>query len=163
MIRKFGKWRPLIDETAIIDKTAEIIGNVVIEDNVTIWPGAIIRADEDEVIIKRNAIVLDAAFIEAHGGVEIGEGSVVSHRAIVHGGKIGKNVLIGISAVILGRNIGSNSIVAAGAIVTKDFEDNSFLMGIPARFIRNVNTDEIENTRKIAEELREKARWLKND
>ncbi len=161
MIRKFGKWEPVISKNAIIDESAQIIGNVIVEDNVTVWPGAIIRADEYEVVIRRNAVILDVAFIEAHGGVEIGEGSVISHRAIVHGGKIGKNVLIGISATILGKNIGDNSIVAAGAIVTKDFGANSFLLGIPAKMIRDVSKEEAEETRRIADELRNKAAWLK--
>lgn len=160
MIRKFGKWLPKISENAIIDESAIIIGNVFVNDFVSIWPGVIIRAGEIKATIEKNACILDKAFIEAHEEVLIGENSIISHGAIIHGSKIKENVLVGIGAIILEVEIGKNSIIAAGSVVKENVKENSFMAGVPARKIREVSKKEIEEIRKIGEELHEKAKWL---
>ena len=160
MIRKFGKWMPRVDREAIIDGSAIIMGNVTIE-KAFIFPQAMIRADEHEAIIKDGAAILDRAFIEAHEKVVIGEGSIVSHGAIVHGGNIGKNALVGIGAIILGASVGDNSIIAAGSVVKDDVENGIMVAGIPAKKVRSVNEKDMEHMEKIRNEIKMKARWLK--
>lgn len=159
MIKKFKGKKPKISDKAIVDETAIIIGNVEIEDYASVWPGAIIRGDE-KIVIERGAVILDKAFIESPCRVVIGKGSVVSHGAIVHGSKIGENVLVGIGAIVLEVSIGKNCVIGAGTVVTKDFEENSFIVGIPAKKIRKVSEEEIERTRDIAREMIEKAKEL---
>jgi carbonic anhydrase/acetyltransferase-like protein (isoleucine patch superfamily) len=163
MIRSFGKWKPSISEKAVVDESAIVMGNVVVEDYASIWPGAIIRAGENEVVIEKNAAVMDKAFVEGHGKVIVGEGSIISHSAVLHGSKIGKNVLVGIGAIVLEVNVGDNSIVAAGSVVTKDFGENSFILGTPAKRVRETRREEIEEIKKTAMEIGENAGHLKAD
>ncbi len=160
MIRKFGKWTPTIDKEAIIDETAIVMGNVTIE-KAFVFPYAIIRGDEHEAIVKDGVAILENAFIEAHEKVVIGEGSIVSHGAIVHGGNIGKNVLVGIGAIILGASIGDNSVIAAGSVIKDDVENGVMVAGIPARKVRRVNEKDMENIKKMRDEIKRKAKWLK--
>lgn len=161
MIREFKGKKPLISENAIVDETALLIGNVIVEEHASIWPGVILRADEEEIIVKRNACILDKAFVEAPKKVIIGKGSVISHGTIIHGSEIGENVLVGIGAIVLEVRVGKNSIIAAGAVVTKDVEEQSFMAGVPARKVRDVEKTEMERTKEIAFQLRHKAKWLK--
>jgi len=163
MIRSFGKWKPSISEKAVVDESAIVMGNVVVGDYASIWPGAIIRAGENEVVIEKNAAVMDKAFVEGHGKVIVGEGSIISHSAVLHGSKIGKNVLVGIGAIVLEVNVGDNSIVAAGSVVTKNFGKRSFILGIPGKKVRGVRDEEIDGIRKTAREIRENAKYLKTD
>jgi len=163
MIRSFGKWKPSISEKAVVDESAIVMGNVVVGDYASIWPGAIIRAGENEVVIEKNAAVMDKAFVEGHGKVIVGEGSIISHSAVLHGSKIGKNVLVGIGAIVLEVNVGDNSIVAAGSVVTKDFGENSFILGVPAKRVRETRREEIEEIKKTAMEIGENAGHLKAD
>ncbi|RLF45871.1 MAG: gamma carbonic anhydrase family protein [Thermoplasmata archaeon] len=161
MIREFKGKKPVIAREAIVDSTAIIMGNVFVESGVTIWPHAVIRADEEEIIIRRDAAILEKAFIEAPKKVIIGEGSIISHGAIVHGSIIGENVLVGIGAIVLEVNVGKNSIIAAGSVITKDVEEGSMVAGVPARKIREVNEKDIEKTKAMLEELKAKAVYLR--
>ena len=163
MIRSFGKWKPQVSEKAVVDESAIVMGNVVVGDYASIWPGAIIRAGESKVMIEKNAAVMDKAFIEGHGRVVVGEGSIISHSAVLHGSKIGKNVLVGIGAIVLEVEVGDESIVAAGSVVTKDFGENSFILGVPAKRVRDVKEEEIDGIRKTVQEIRENAKYLKTD
>jgi len=160
MIRKFGRWEPKIDGNAIIDDSAIIMGNVVMG-RAYVFPHALIRADEYAVIIGNDVSIMDKAFIEAHRNVVIGEGSIVSHGAIIHGGNIGKNVLIGVGAIVLEASIGDNSIVASGSVVKDDFDDDSFIAGIPAKKIRSIEEKDIKYIEEAKEEIKRKAKWLK--
>ncbi len=162
MIREFKGKRPKISN-AIVDELAILIGNVIIKDGANIWPHAMLRADEEEIIIEENVAILEKAFIEAPKKVVIGKNSVISHGAIIHGATIGENVLIGIGAIVLEVNVGKNSIIAAGSVVTKDVEENSFVAGVPAKKLRGIKEEEIKKIKEIVEELKEKARYLKMD
>ena len=163
MIRSFGKWKPQVSERAVVDESAIVMGNVVVGDYTSIWPGAIIRAGESKVTIEKNATVMDKAFIEGHGRVVVGEGSIVSHSAVLHGSKIGKNVLVGIGAIVLEVEVGDESIVAAGSVVTKNFGKRSFILGIPGKKVRETRREEIEEIKKTAMEIGENAGHLKVD
>ncbi len=163
MIREFKGKKPVISDMAIIDESAIIIGNVTVEEKASIWPHAIVRADDDEIIIKEGAAILDKAFIEAPKKVIIGKGSIISHGAIIHGSIIEDNVLVGIGAIVLEVNVGKNSIVAAGAVVTKDVEEGSMVAGVPAKKIRDVSKEEIEKTKTMAKEIMEKAKYLRKE
>jgi len=160
MIRDVNGIRPHIAESAVVDETALIIGKVTIGENVSVWPHALIRADEHEVMIEEDAAILDKAFIEAPRRTIIGKKSIISHGAMIHGSIIGENVLVGIGAIVLEVSVGENSIIAAGAVVTEDVEKNSFMSGIPARKKREVTEGETMHTGMVAEELMTKARHL---
>lgn len=161
MIREFRGKKPVISDTAIVDESSIIMGNVFVGENVSVWPHALIRADEKPVVIERGACIMDRAFIEASSEVFIGNGSVISHGAIIHGSIIGENVLVGIGAIVLEVEIGKNSIIGAGSVVNRDVDENSFFAGVPAKKIRDVGEEEIEKTKRIAKEIMEKAFHLK--
>lgn len=160
MIRDVNGVRPLIAESAVIEETALIMGRVTIGERVSIWPHALIRADENEVIIEEDAAILDKAFIEAPCRTVIGRGSVISHGVMVHGSIIGEQVLVGMGAVVMEVSVGKNSIIAAGAVVKDDVEEYSLMAGIPAQRKRDVTEREAIHTRTMAEELWKKARRM---
>jgi len=141
---------------AFVDDTVVIIGDVSIEKGAMIFPGVLIRADDDYVLVSEGSAILDRAFMEAPAGnpVIIGKGSIVSHGAIIHGAKIGNNTLVGIGATVLdGAVIGNNCTVAAGSLIPpgKVIDDDSVVMGIPAKKVRNANKDD---AKRLAKELK---------
>ena len=161
MIRKFGEKYPKISGSAIVDETALIIGDVWIDDFASVWPHALLRASDDRIVIGKKVAVLDKSFIESPSEVRVGEGSVISHNAVVHGSEIGENVLVGIGAIVLEVKVGKNCIVASGSVVKDDVEANSFVAGVPAKVIREIKKEEIEKNKRICEEMYNKARLLK--
>jgi len=116
---------------------------------VNVWTNAVIRGDDDSVIIGRQTTILEHCLIEAPAEkpVRIGEDVLVSHGAIVHGAQIGNKVLVGIGAIVLdGVRIGDGSIIGSGALVpprTK-IPARKLVIGIPARLIRDVETAELD-------------------
>ncbi|HEC76835.1 MAG TPA: gamma carbonic anhydrase family protein [Thermoplasmatales archaeon] len=162
MIREFKGKKPFIHDTAIVDESAIIMGNVFVGKNASIWPDVLIRADDEPVFIEEGACIMDKAFIEAPSEVFIGKGSVISHGATVHGSRIGENVMVGIGAIVLEVEVGKNSIIGAGSVVNKNVDENSFFAGVPAKKIRELKEEEIKRTKQIAREIMEKASHLKN-
>ncbi|OJF90725.1 gamma carbonic anhydrase family protein [Pararhizobium antarcticum] len=120
---------------------AHVIGRVTLGDEVGVWFGAVLRADNEPIRIGAGSNIQEGAVIHVDPGypVSIGQGCTIGHRAIVHGCTIGDNTLIGMGATILnGAVIGKNCLVGANALVTegKVFPDNSLIVGAPARAIR---------------------------
>ena len=142
---------PSVAATAWIAPTAVLIGDVRLEDYVSVWFGAIIRADDGKVVIGSGANVQDCAVVHPsrHWPVDIGEGVTIGHHATVHGSLVGRDCLIGMGAVLLnGCNIGAGSIVGAGAVVPEDttIPSRSLVLGVPARVIRPISEAELANT-----------------
>ncbi len=144
----FGK-KPKIGGETFVDPASRIVGDVHIGRNCAILYGTVIRGDDDSVRIGNNVAILENCIIEAPEGhpVYIGDNSIISHGAIIHGAKIGYNVLIGIGAIILdGASVGDNSIVAAGTVIPpgKRIENNMLVIGVPGKPIRKVTAEELE-------------------
>ena len=151
-----------ISPGAYVNPYALIIGEVEVEEGVTIWPGAIIRADDARVIIKKGTAVLDKAFIEAPKGhdVIIGPNALISHGAIIHGGIIGEGALVGIGAVVLeGTNVGPHSLIAAGSVLKPGtvVDEGAMFAGIPAVFKRTLTDEERSHIIDELKRVREKA------
>ncbi|MCG2863537.1 MAG: gamma carbonic anhydrase family protein [Vulcanisaeta sp.] len=147
-----GNKVPRIGRGVFIASTAYVIGDVTIGDNVSIWPFAVIRGDEDSVFIDRDSNVQDGVVIHTDVGfpVRIGRGVTIGHRAIVHGATIEDEVIIGMGAIVLnGAVIGSGSIIGAGAVVTPGtrIPPNSVAVGVPARVIRQATDEDIKYIR----------------
>jgi carbonic anhydrase/acetyltransferase-like protein (isoleucine patch superfamily) len=109
---------PVVSPTAWIAPTATLVGDVRVEDEASVWYGAVLRADFGPVIVRRGANVQDGSVL--HGGddpfCEIGEGATIGHLCIVHGAKIGTEALVGNGATVLdGAVIGARALVAAGS------------------------------------------------
>jgi carbonic anhydrase/acetyltransferase-like protein (isoleucine patch superfamily) len=127
---------------------AHVIGKVVLGDDAAIWFGAVIRGDNEQIVIGARSNVQEGAMFHTDPGfpVEIGVGCTIGHHAIVHGAIVGENSLVGMGATLLnGARIGRNCLVGANALVTENkvFPDNSLIVGAPARAIRTLDEADI--------------------
>lgn len=139
-----------------IAPNATVLGDIVLEDNVSIWFGAVLRADNDNITIGRGSNIQDNAVIHVDPGkpVKIGEEVIVGHAAIVHGATVGNNTLIGMRATLLnGAKIGNSCIVGAHALVTENMEipDYSIVMGSPAKIVKTLTDEQKNKVKKNAE------------
>jgi len=134
-----------------VHEKAVVEGNFELGENVSVWPGAVIRADEGLIKIGANSNVQDNCVI--HGETTIGYNVTIGHGAIVHGCKVGDNVLIGMNATVLnGAEIGDNVIIAAGSVVRENqkIPEKSLVAGVPAKVKRELSHDDLELIRKAA-------------
>ncbi|MGR9171967.1 gamma carbonic anhydrase family protein [Rhizobium sp. KDH_Rht_773_N] len=120
---------------------AHVIGRVELAEEVGIWFGAVLRGDNEPVVIGRATNLQEGVMVHTDPGfpATIGENCTIGHHAIIHGCTIGNNSLVGMGATILnGARIGNNCLVGANALVTegKEFPDNSLIVGAPAKAIR---------------------------
>jgi len=127
-----------------IAPSADLIGNILIEEEVSIWFNAVLRGDNEPMKIGRRTNVQDGCVFHSDPGfpLTIGEHCTIGHKAMLHGCTIENGVLIGMSATVLnGARIRENSIVGAGAVVTegKEFPPNSLIVGAPGRAIRTLD------------------------
>lgn len=127
-----------------IAPSAELIGNVGLGDEASVWFGAVIRGDNERIALGPRVNIQELCVLHTDPGfpMTIGEDCTIGHRAILHGCTIGPNSLIGMGATILnGAKIGRNCLVGAGALVTegKEFPDNSLIVGAPAKVIRTLD------------------------
>lgn len=167
-ISSFQGKAPDIHKSAFIDLSARIIGDVRLEEGASIWPMAVLRADDSPTVIRRHSAVLDQCLIESPEGspVEVGEFSIISHGAIIHGAIVGPGVLVGVGAIVLDRAIvGAGSIIAAGSIVTPRMAipPNSLIIGSPGRIVRETTPEDREGVRRQAQGLFTKSRLYLKD
>src|ERR1700760_1664192 len=111
---------PQVSPQAWIAPTATLVGDVRVEDEASVWYGAVLRADFGPIIVRRGANIQDGSVL--HGGedpvTEVGEGATIGHLCVVHGCVIGAEALIGNGATVLDQAvIGRRALVAAGATV----------------------------------------------
>ena len=124
--------------------TATVIGQVVLGEKVSVWFGAVIRADNALITIGDFSNIQENAVLHVDSGrpITIGQYVTVGHQAMLHGCTIGDNSLIGIGAVVLnGAVIGQNCIIGANALVpeNKIIPDNSVVMGSPAQVVKEIS------------------------
>lgn len=135
---------PAVSPTAWIAPTATLVGEVTIEDDASVWYGAVLRGDFGRIIVRRGANVQDGSIL--HGGTdpvtEVGEGATIGHLCVVHGAVIGTEALIGNGATVLdGAVIGDRALVAAGSTVPPGMSVPSGMLavGTPAKVTREVS------------------------
>ncbi|MDI3474427.1 MAG: hypothetical protein PWQ79_955 [Thermococcaceae archaeon] len=148
--------RPIIHETAFIDESASIIGDVVLEEKTSVWPSAVLRGDVEQIYVGCCSNIQDNVSIHTSHGqpTKIGKYVTIGHNAVVHGAEIGDYTIIGMGAIILdGAKIGKHVIIGAGALVPpgKEIPDYSLVVGVPGKVVRQLSEEEIEWTRKNAE------------
>lgn len=155
-----------IHPTAFIHPSAIVLGDVTLGARVSVWPTAVLRGDSDVIVIGEDSNVQDGTVVHADEGVPtyIGKRVAIGHRAIVHGATIADDVLIGMGAILLnGSSVGSGSIIAAGAVLTegKRIPENSLVIGVPGRIVRQTTNEERDRIQKTVEaylELQEQHR-----
>ncbi len=127
--------------------SASVIGNVVLKQNASVWFGAVLRGDNDSIVIGENSNVQDNSVLHTDHGfpLVIGPNVTIGHMVMIHGATVGEGSLIGIGAIVLnGARIGRNCIVGAGALITegKQIPDGSLVLGSPGRVARAVTEAE---------------------
>ncbi|CUU42054.1 hypothetical protein BVIRIDIS_10560 [Blastochloris viridis] len=125
---------------------AVLIGRVLLEDEASVWWGAVLRGDNELIHVGARSNVQDGAMLHTDMGfpLTIGADCTIGHRATLHGCIIGDGSLVGMGATMLnGAVLGRNCLVGANALVTegKTFPDNSLVVGSPARAIRALPPD----------------------
>ena len=156
------------DRTYWIAPTATVIGNVTIGRNVGIWFGAIVRGDNEPIVIGEGTNLQEYAIVHTDPGfpASIGKGCTIGHRAILHGCTIGDNSLVGMGAIILnGARIGRNCLIGAGALVTegKEVPDNSLVLGSPGKVVGELDEEAILKLTASAEHYVRNAKRFSTD
>ncbi|MFW2601350.1 gamma carbonic anhydrase family protein [Aliarcobacter butzleri] len=149
MILKFKEFYPKIDPSAWIAPSADLIGNIEIDEDSSVWFGCVIRSDINEVKIGKNTNIQDLSCIhtDTNSKTIIGNNVTVGHKVMLHGCKIEDNCLIGMSATILDNAvIGEGSIVGANSLVTagKVFPPRSMIMGSPAKVVKQLSQEDVD-------------------
>ncbi len=132
------------DGSCWIAPGAHVIGDARLGRDVSIWFGAVIRADNTPILLGDRTNVQEGAMLHSDPGapLTVGAGCTIGHHAILHGCTIGDDVLVGIGATVLNHAvIGDNCLIGAGALVTegKTFPPGSLIVGSPARVVRTLD------------------------
>ena len=146
---------PDIDASAWIADSAQVVGNVRLGPDSSIWFGVVARGDTDTISIGRGTNIQDNSVLHADPGMPlvIGDNVSVGHQVMLHGCTVGDGSLIGIGAVVLnGARIGKNCLVGACALVTegKEFPDGTMILGSPAKAVRQLSAEQIAGLEEIA-------------
>ena len=126
-----------------IAPNAVVAGNVILKKNASVWFGAVLRGDNEPIIVGENSNIQDNSVCHTDMGspLTIGANVTVGHMVMLHGCTIGDGALIGIGAIVLnGAKIGKNCLVGAGALITegKEFPDGVMILGAPAKVVREL-------------------------
>ncbi len=132
--------KPTIPKTAWLADTARVRGRVTLGEHVSVWFGAVIRAEDEPVVVGDNSNIQDGALLHISQGFpcHVGANVTIGHQAIVHGCTVEDGVLIGMGAIVLdGAVIGRGAIVAAGAVVPPGMivPPETMVVGVPAKVI----------------------------
>ncbi len=154
-IYQLGDDKPEIPTTAYVGAEATIIGKVILGENVSIWPGAVLRGDNEPITIGNGSNVQDGAVLHADPGfpLSIGDNVTIGHQAMLHGCTVGDGTLIGIQAVVMnGAVIGKDCLVGAGALVPegKSFGERKLIVGAPAKVVRELSDEDIAKCHRAA-------------
>ena len=158
MIYEFSGKNPIIKKNVFVANSADLIGDVILEENSTVLFGAVLRGDINSIYVGSGSNIQDNCILHVDVGdlnIHIGENVTVGHGSILHGCKINDNSLIGMGSIILnGVEIGSNTIIGAGSLITsnKKIPSGVLCMGSPAKVIRELSEEEISSIKKSAEE-----------
>ena len=135
---------------AWVADNAQLIGDIVLEENASVWFGATLRGDNERITIGENSNVQDGSVCHTDMGypLTLGRHVTIGHMAMLHGCTIGDCTLIGIGATVLnGAKIGRNCLIGAHALIGegKEIPDNSMVLGMPGKIIRTLD----ENNEKL--------------
>lgn len=161
-LRSFKGIAPSLGQRVYVDPTASVIGDVVLGDDVSIWPGAVLRGDVNHIRVGAKTSIQDGAIVHvAHAGPYgpgfpclIGEGVTVGHAAVLHACSIGDYCLVGMHASVLdGAVVMRHGFVGAGALIPpgKVVGEGELWLGNPAKLVRRLSDAQIEQLHYSAE------------
>jgi carbonic anhydrase/acetyltransferase-like protein (isoleucine patch superfamily) len=165
-IYQLGDCVPVIPASCYIAAEATIIGSVTLGERVTVMSGAVIRGDNEPIVIGDDTNVQENCVLHTDPGepLTIGKGVTVGHQVMLHGCTIGDGTLLGIQAVVLNHSvIGKDCLVGAGAVIieNKSFPDRSVIFGSPAKAVREVTEDNIARMRFSTDSYVERGKQFK--
>ncbi len=143
------------DDRYWVAPDATLIGAVELQEDASVWWGAVLRGDNEPLVVGARSNVQDGSVLHTDFGYPliIGEGCTIGHKVILHGCTIGDNSLIGMGATILnGARIGRNCLIGANALVAegKEIPDNSLVVGMPGKVARTLDEAAIASLRESA-------------
>lgn len=155
-IHPFIEHHPQISHTAFLADSAEVIGQVTISDEASVWYNATLRGDINKIVIGPRSNVQDNACIHLSDdyGCHLGELVTVGHSAVLHACTVDDEVLVGMGAIVLdGAEIGARSIIGAGALVTGGtiIPPGSLVLGSPARVVKTLSIEKQQGIRHWAD------------
>jgi len=156
MLRSHPAGFPRVDITAFIDDSAQVIGDVEVGEDSSVWMNAVLRGDVNRIRVGARTNIQDGAIVHGLRDVHptlLGDEVTVGHGAILHGCVIEDRCLIGMGAIVLnGVEVGTGSIIAAGTLVVEGTQipAGSLVMGNPGRVKRTVDKDEVVSIRRYA-------------
>ena len=148
MLRAFKSVFPSVDPTAYVDTSAQIIGDVHVGPESSVWMNVVMRGDVNRIRIGARTNIQDLTLVHVMRDTRptmVGDNVTIGHSAVIHGCTIEDRCLIGMGAILLnGCRIGTGSIVAAGALVPEGMviPPGSMVMGMPAKVKRPLSADE---------------------
>ena len=151
-----GGRTPQVDESAFVAPNATLVGSVEIGAGASVWYGAVLRADNEPIVIGPRSNVQDNCAFHVDQGrpLTLGEGVSVGHGAIIHGATVEDHVLVGMGAIIMnGAVVGAESLIAAGALISQDavIPPRSLVAGVPGKVRRELTDDEVAGLHRNAE------------
>jgi carbonic anhydrase/acetyltransferase-like protein (isoleucine patch superfamily) len=156
MIHTFAGKTPKLGSGVFLAEGAQVIGDVEIGDQSSIWFNCVVRGDVEKIRIGARTNVQDLSCIHVASsgwGTTIGDETTIGHRVVLHGCKVGARCLIGIGAVVLdGAEIGDEAMVGANALVTSGVKipPRMLVLGTPARAVRPLTDAELQFLRENA-------------
>ncbi|MCM3714167.1 gamma carbonic anhydrase family protein [Alkalihalobacillus oceani] len=152
MLHKLKGHYPSVDPSTYIAPGAQLIGNIELQEDTTVWFNVVMRGDNEKITIGKGSNVQDGTVVHVDPGypVNVGENVTIGHNVILHGCTVKDGALIGMGATILnGAVIGEGALVAAGALVTegKVIEPGMLVAGVPAKAIRQLSPENIERAK----------------
>ena len=150
MIKKFRGKSPIIPDSCYISESVDLIGDVTLGENVSIWFGTVVRGDMHHITIGARSNIQDNSVIHVTTDISptrIGDEVTVGHNAIIHGATIEDRCLIGMGSIIMDDVVvGEGSIVGAGAVVPPNMiiPPRSLVVGLPAKIVRQTTDEELE-------------------
>lgn len=154
---------PAVPKTSWVAPSADVIGDARLGEEVGIWFGAVIRADNTPIILGDRTNIQEGAMLHSDPGVPltIGSDCTIGHHAILHGCTLGDRVLVGMGAIVLNNAvIGDDCLIGAGALVTegKSFPPGSLIIGSPAKAVRELAPEVIAGLKASAAGYAERQR-----
>ena len=149
MIESYSGHEPSIDPTAYVHPTATVIGRVSVGARSSLWPGAVLRGDDNPIVVGSETSIQDGAIVHLTGGLSttvVGDRVTVGHAAILHGCTVGDRTLIGMGAILLDNcRIARNVIVGAGAVIpmNKEIPEGVLVLGNPFKIVRDLTDDDL--------------------
>jgi carbonic anhydrase/acetyltransferase-like protein (isoleucine patch superfamily) len=167
-IYALGEFEPKVDETAWVAPDANVIGRIVLAAKSSVWFGATLRGDNEEIFIGAGTNVQENTVMHTDIGypLHIGQNCTIGHKVMLHGCTIGDNSLIGMGAIVLnGAKIGKNCLIGAGALITenKEIPDGSLVMGSPGKVMRQLDEKAFQNLTMSALHYQEKAALFRSN